>query len=99
MYLFMTLEVFLQSVAQAVHASGLIRSKQYGFIYALEIAESMNLGCDPDREIEVDCRELWREFFEFQEYREITSGSQSYADLARTILREVTSASVALDRK
>ena len=94
MYLFMTLEVFLQSVAQAVHAAGLIDSKQYGFIYALELAESMELGRDPEREIEVDCRELWREFFEFQEYSEITSGRQSYADQARTMLREVTSASV-----
>lgn len=93
MYMFMTLGVFLQSVAQAVHTSGLVRSRRSGLIYALEIAELLDLGRDLERGVEVSCRELWRELFEFQEYREITSGRQSYADQARTVLREVMSAS------
>lgn len=94
MYMFMTLRVFVLSVARAVYASGFFHSRQDGLRYALEIVEAMELDCDSKGEVEVSCRKLWLELFQFQEYREITSGGPSYADRARTILREVMSASV-----
>jgi hypothetical protein len=97
-YLFMTLEAFVVSVALALQASGLIQSHEYGLLFGTQISASLELECPPEQEVTIDCRDLWRELFELQEYNEIGSDWGSYADAARTMVGEVMSASLAADR-
>jgi hypothetical protein len=97
-YLFMTLEALVTSVAMALEASGVIHSREYGFTCAQGICQSLELNGPPEQEIRVDCRALWLELFKLQERSETSMGEGSYADAARSILGEVLSASVAVGR-
>lgn len=90
----MTRGAFVDSVAQAICTSGLVRMGEYGVSFAEQICRKMGFYCAPTVEVEIDCRWLWREFFELHQFNETPVTSESYADLARTMLREVVSVSL-----
>lgn len=91
-----TLEALVDCLAHGICASGLVERREYGVIFAQEICESMGFDCAPTERIKADCGELWLECFKFHQRHETTTVRESYADLARTTVREIVSASVAV---
>lgn len=90
---------FVACVARAICASKLTNVWKEAVDYAEEICEAMEFDCAPAVEVEADCRVLWLEFFEFHQYHETPYAGESYANLAREILRKVVSASLPTSSK
>jgi hypothetical protein len=86
--------VFVACVARAICASKLTRIWDEAVYFAEQICEAMEFDYDPAAEVEADCRVLWLEFFELHQFHETPYSGESYANLAREMLRKVVSASL-----